>query len=182
MAISKRDNDHAPSDSENCQIKPGRISLGFLLRVGQYIWCSCMNGEWISITTRYSWVCLGNPQTYINISSNWIPQSWCISDWKSEVHHLKRIHISVEKPPFLTDVPIFSDIFPARNLHFHWGFTQAHHSTTSNPIFSHIFPYVSPFSLGMLFDQWELQDPKMEVRSGNICLAIFWVYIPLHRP
>ena len=37
MANLKRDNDHAPSDSENCQIKPDRISLGFLLRVGQYI-------------------------------------------------------------------------------------------------------------------------------------------------
>ena len=33
--------------------------------------------------------------------------------------------------------------------------------------------------------QWEFQDPKKEVITSNYCtifLAIFWGYIPLHRP
>jgi hypothetical protein len=32
------------------------------------------------------------------------------------------------------------------------------------------------------FNQWEFQDPKMEVRKHTICLAIFCGDIPFHRP
>ena len=51
-------------------------------------------------------------------------------------------------------------------------------TTYSGPDF-HVFFLKLP---GRSSCQWEFQDPKMEVLYSTIFLAIFWVYIPLHRP